>query len=63
MTTEKKDDDTAEILPDVPPERVSEIGPPIDDPCAGLPMLPGNYSKPGTRHADGSCTIGNWGPA
>lgn len=59
-----KDDDTQEILPQVPlPVVEGGGGPPIDDGCQGLPAAPGNYSKSGTRHADGSCTVGPWGPA
>lgn len=57
----EKEGDTEEILP-APIPVVQTPGPPIDDPCAGLPTTPGEYVKIGTRNADGTCSIGSWAP-
>lgn len=56
-----KDDDTKEILPNPIPLEVV-VGPPIDDPCQGLPAAAGEYIRPGTRNADGTCSFGSWVP-
>lgn len=56
-----KEDDTQEILSEGQPT-VQTPGPPIDDGCQGLPTAAGEYTKTGTRNADGSCTISTWTP-
>lgn len=56
-----KDDDTQEILPN-PVAVIQTPGPPIDDPCQGLPATAGDYVKNGTRNADGTCNVGGWVP-